>query len=111
MIYHKEYIVESLSTTTKQSYYILLSDFQIRQNEAWVITNWQRFAPVLEESGSCWNNKTKKLTEKKRAKTAFQKYDIHKCAKCNMETTDPYKNKWMQFKIINTISEQKWTNN
>ena len=31
--------VESFSTTTtKQSYYILLSDFQIRQNEAWVIT-------------------------------------------------------------------------
>ena len=35
MIYHDEYIVESFfSTTTKQSYYILLSDFQIRQNEA-----------------------------------------------------------------------------
>ena len=32
MIYHDEYIVESFSTTTKQSYYILyISDFQIRQ--------------------------------------------------------------------------------
>ena len=39
MIYHDEYIVESFSTTTKQSYYILLSDLQKRQNEAWVITN------------------------------------------------------------------------
>ena len=28
MIYHDEYIVESFSTTTKQSYYILLGDFQ-----------------------------------------------------------------------------------
>ena len=28
------HIVESFSTTTKQSYYILLSDFQTRQNEA-----------------------------------------------------------------------------
>ena len=27
------------ATTTKHSYYILLSDFQIRQNEEWVITN------------------------------------------------------------------------
>ena len=44
MIYHDEYIVESFSTTTKQSYYILFkSDFKIRQNEAW----------VLKESGSC----------------------------------------------------------
>ena len=32
---------------------ILLSDFQIRQNEAWVITNNQRFAPVLKVSQSC----------------------------------------------------------
>ena len=31
--------IYSWYTTTKQSYYILLSDFQIRQNEAWVITN------------------------------------------------------------------------
>ena len=52
--YHDEYIVEYFSTTTKQGYYILLSDFQIRQNEAWVITNSQRFAPVLKESESCW---------------------------------------------------------
>ena len=29
MIYHDEYIVESFSTTTKQSYYTLLSDFQM----------------------------------------------------------------------------------
>ena len=36
MIYHDEYIVESFSTTTKQSYYILLCDFQISQNEAWI---------------------------------------------------------------------------
>ena len=36
MIYHDEYIVESFSTMTKQSYYILLCDFQIKQNEAWV---------------------------------------------------------------------------
>ena len=28
MIYHNDYIVESFSTTTKQSYYILLGDFQ-----------------------------------------------------------------------------------
>ena len=48
MIYHNEYIVEFFSTTTKQSYYILLSDFQIRQNEVWVITNNQRCAPVLK---------------------------------------------------------------
>ena len=46
-------IVESFSTTTKQSYYILLIDFQIRQNEAWVITNLQRFAPVLKVLRSC----------------------------------------------------------
>ena len=51
MIYHDEYIDESFSTMTKQSYYILLSDFQIRQNEAWVITNNQRFAPVLRYHG------------------------------------------------------------
>ena len=31
MIYHDEYIVESYSATTKQSYFILLSAFQIRQ--------------------------------------------------------------------------------
>ena len=55
MIYHDEYIVESSSTTTKQSHYIVLSDFQIRQNEAWVITNNQRFVPVLKVSQSCWN--------------------------------------------------------
>ena len=36
MIYLDKYIVESFSTTTKHSYYILLSDFQIRQNEAWL---------------------------------------------------------------------------
>ena len=56
MIYHDVYIVESFLTTTKQSYYILLSDFQIRQNKAWVITNIQRFAPVLKVSQSCWSN-------------------------------------------------------
>ena len=33
MIYHDEYIVESFSTTTKQSYYILLSDFQIQKTK------------------------------------------------------------------------------
>ena len=54
MIYHDEYIVESFSTTTKLSYYILLSDFQISQNEVWVITNNQRSAPVLKVSQSCW---------------------------------------------------------
>ena len=54
MIYHDEYIVESFSTTIKQSYYILLSDFQIRQNEAWFIMNNQHSAPVLKVLGSCW---------------------------------------------------------
>ena len=39
MIYHDKYIVEKDISTTKQSYDILLSDFQIRQNEARVITN------------------------------------------------------------------------
>ena len=52
-IYHDEYIVESFSTTTKQSYYIL---FQIRKKEAWVITNQQLFASVLKESESCWRH-------------------------------------------------------
>ena len=33
-----------LFNNDKQMHYILLSDFQIRQNEAWVITNNQRFA-------------------------------------------------------------------
>ena len=32
-LYTIQYIVESFSTTTKQGYYILLSDLQIRQNE------------------------------------------------------------------------------
>ena len=45
-----EYIVESFSTTTKQSDYILL----IRQNEVWVITNNQRFAPIPKVSRSSW---------------------------------------------------------
>ena len=55
MIYRDEYIVESFSTTTKQSYYILLSDFQkgkTKRGLSWINNALHLY--VLKESESCW---------------------------------------------------------
>ena len=47
MIYHAEYIVESISTTTNKV--CIFIDFQIRQNEAWVFTNFTTLCACIRE--------------------------------------------------------------